>query len=94
MFLLPQRQLQRNKSQTISVYLSGQSSSAKPKLSFELPAMFFPSSWPEPQHHVVSGSEGQPELGFACTFWQWHKEPGPPRKRAGSGSPWKEIQKC
>ena len=50
--------------------------------------------WPEPQHHVVSGSEGQLELGFACAFWQWHKEPGPPRERAGPGSPWKEIQKC
>ena len=52
------------------------------------------NSWPEPQLHVVPGSEGQPELGSACAFWQWHKEPGPPRERGDSGSPWKEIQKC
>ena len=52
------------------------------------------NSWPEPQPHVVSGSEGQPELGFACVFWQWQRELGPPRERGGLGSPWKEIQKC
>ena len=52
------------------------------------------NSWPKPQPHVVPGSEGQPELGFACAFWQWHKELGPPRERGGSGSPCKEIQKC
>ena len=52
------------------------------------------NSWPEPQLHVVSDNEGQPELGFACVYWQWHKEPGPPREWAGPGSPWKEIQKC
>ena len=52
------------------------------------------NSWPEPQLHVVSDNEGQPELGFACAYWQWHKEPGPPREWAGPGSPWKEIQKC
>ena len=52
------------------------------------------NSWSEPQPHVVSGSEGQPEQGSACSFWQWHKEPGPPRERGDSGSPWKEIQKC
>ena len=52
------------------------------------------NSWSEPQPHVVSGREGQPKLGSACSFWQWHKELGPPRKQGGSGSPWKEIQKC
>lgn len=34
----------------------------------------------EPQPHVVSGTEGRQELGFACAFWQWQREPGPPRK--------------
>ena len=52
------------------------------------------NSWPEPQPHVVSGSEGQPELGFACAFWQWQREPGPPREQDCLSSPWKEIQKC
>ena len=52
------------------------------------------NSWPEPQPHVVSGTEGQLELGFACAFWQWQRELVPPRERGGLGSPWKEIQKC
>ena len=52
------------------------------------------NSWPEPQPHVVSGTEGRPELGFACAFQQCQRELGPPRERGSLGSSWKEIQKC
>ena len=55
--------------------------------------VFCCNSWPEPQPHIVSDSEGQPKLEFTCAFWQWHKEPGPPKEWGGSHSPWKEIQK-